>query len=318
MGGKTFVAYSRLNCGNEASIGFSSEAPTKVKETVHTKAEHCIVTLTTVKDGVVCSIDDDNSFVFKLMLRELLDSVYLDNDLHVCATNSGNAVLVYVHDKVIIYKIPETLSKVGICKLFPMAVSVINASVIKRSKYHHVYCSNNVLNILAVKDVSPPNTEAHGEIRIKGRSNLRARSSGSNQVTKRRIEAFALSATTGKVLFKSYNVSPHLLISPNDLENQYACVLCRPELNALYTCTYINGQKLVLQKWMSPSYNCMNIDDARVSSGGSFHELTRILQLVGSLVKSNCLVSNSCQKSYLKNLLVLQTRAPNLNRQRYL
>ena len=52
LGGKTFVAYSRLNCGNEASIGFSSEAPTKVKETVHTKAEHCIVTLATVKDGV--------------------------------------------------------------------------------------------------------------------------------------------------------------------------------------------------------------------------------------------------------------------------
>ena len=242
----------------------------------------------------------------------------MDNDLHVCATNSGNAVLVYVHDKVIIYKIPETLSKVGIYKLFPMAVSVINASVIKRSKYHHVYCSNNVLNILAVKDVSPPNTEAHGEIRIKGRSNLRARSSGSNQVTKRRIEAFALSATTGKVLFKSYNVSPHLLISPNDLENQYACVLCRPELNALYTCTYINGQKLVLQKWVSPSYNCMNIDDARASSGGSLSRTYSILQLVGSLVKSNCLVSNSCQKSYLKNLLVLLTQAPNLNRQRYL
>ena len=41
----------------------------------------------------------------------------------------------------------------------------------------------------------------------------------------------------------------------------------------------------------------MNIDDARVSSGVRFHELTRILQLAGSLVKSNCLVSNSCQKS---------------------
>ena len=137
------------------------------------------------------------------MLREFLDSVYLDNDLHICATNSGNAVLVYVYDKVIIYKIPEMLSEVGIYKLFPIAVSIINASVIKRSKYHHVYCSNNILNILAVNDGSPPNTEAQGEIRSKGRSNLRARSSGSDQVIKRRVEAFTLSSTTGKVLFKA-------------------------------------------------------------------------------------------------------------------
>ena len=117
IGWQNFCRIFILNWATR-QIGFSSEAPTKVKETVHTKAEHCIVTLTTVKDGVVCSIDDDNSFVFKLMLRELLDSVYLDNDLHVCATNSGNAVLVYVHDKVIIYKIPETLSKVGISNYF--------------------------------------------------------------------------------------------------------------------------------------------------------------------------------------------------------
>ena len=107
LGGKTFVAYSFLNWRNETQIGVSSEAPNKVKETVHPKADQCIVTLVTVKDGDVCSTDDNNSFVFKLMLREFLDSVYLDNDLHVCATNSGNAVLVYVHDKVIIYKIQK-------------------------------------------------------------------------------------------------------------------------------------------------------------------------------------------------------------------